>query len=116
MKPGQELAQQFAQENKQKPDNVQKQTSALSELLGITAMNMVNTITDDIANMIQTGYTKEIEGYILCLSRIMKHDTAWECIQDGFKRTNEKIPQKYYALFGKDPDKLPKRKGMRVDI
>jgi len=112
MSAGKDLLKQFAQENTSA--NLNKQSNILSELLGITAINMVNTITSDISTMIDKGLTKELKGYILCLSRIMKHDIAWEYIQDSFKNCNEKIPQKYYELFGQDPSKLPKQKGMKV--
>ena len=89
--------------------------SAISELLGITAKNMGNIIIDDLASMIQRGFHEALEGYVLCLSRIIKHSLAWKCIGEAFGKTGEKIPTKYYKLFGQDPNKIPERKGFIVE-
>lgn len=107
---GRDLEKQF-QETHSKEDTA----SAISGLLGITAENMGNTIIDDIASMIRKGYRDALEGYILCLSRIIRHSVAWKCIGEAFGKTGEKIPQKYYELFGQDPSKIPERKGFIVE-
>lgn len=109
---GKELQERFAA--KKKADTTSSTTS-LSELLGITAVNMIDTITADIVAMIEKDYRRALEGYIFCLSRIMKHDMAWQCILDAFSKTGEKVPKKYYKQFGKDPEQLTKWRGMNVE-
>jgi hypothetical protein len=87
----------------------------VSELLGLTAQDMRELIIDDIAQMIEKGYRVALEGYVLCLSRIINHETAWEYIVEAFRSKNEKVPNKYYAQFGRKPDDLPPpQKGMLV--
>jgi hypothetical protein len=104
-----ELRERFASEKK-----TESNPNAMAQLLGITAMNMVDTITSDISTMIEKEYRAALEGYVLCLSRIMNHDTAWQCITDAFLQKGEKLPKKYYKQFGKDPEQLPQWKGMTV--
>jgi len=106
---GRDLEKQFQQTN-----NPETANKAVSELLGITAKNMGDIIVSDIAGMIEQGFREALEGYVLCLSRIIKHDTAWKHIAVAFNKHEEKVPQKYYALFGQDPDQLPQKKKFQV--
>lgn len=107
---GRDLEKQFQETRSKDTTSV-----AIAELIGITAKNMGDTIIDDISTMIQKGFREALEGYILCLSRIIKHSIAWKCIGEAFGKTGEKIPQKYYELFGQDPSKIPERKGFIVE-
>ena len=111
MAAGKELRERFAEKDSSAPD-----ASAVAEMLGITAINMANTVTDDVEAMIKQGHRKSLEGYVLCLSRIIRHANAWVYIEEAFKRTGESIPGKYYALFGKTRDSTsPVKKGMVVE-
>lgn len=86
----------------------------VSEILGITAQDMKDTIIADIEAMIEKNYRPALEGYILCLSRIINHSTAWECIVEAFHSKNENVPGKYYNQFGKKPGDAPPKKGVSV--
>ena len=103
---GKELRERFSQ-----PQKAQEQSASISEILGITAISMTETIIDDIVAMIKKDYILSLEGYIFCLSRIMKHEVAWKCIEVAFRKAKTRIPSKYYKQFGVDPHNMPPPKG-----
>lgn len=74
-----------------------KQTVAT--MLGLMGSIAVETIMTDISGMIDKNMFKELDGYIFALSRIMRHDMAWQCIVHSFAEKNEPIPAKYYSHF-----------------
>ncbi|MHA2279520.1 MAG: hypothetical protein ACXAC5_01325 [Promethearchaeota archaeon] len=110
MSTSRELRERFKQES------AIKVRAEVSELLGLTAQDMRDLITNDITQMIEKGYRVALEGYVLCLSRIINHKTAWECIVEAFRAKNEKVPNKYYPQFGYKPDDniLPPQTGIKV--
>ena len=73
----------------------------VKEILGIVSTEMSDIITADIAAMLEKSYTKSMEGYIFCLSRIINHDIAWQSIAAAFSQNNEDVPKKYYKQFGR---------------
>lgn len=75
----------------------------VADLIGIVSSDMREIVITDIEGMIDKNYRTALEGYILCLSRIIKHDLAWEYITKAFANKNEKVPSKYSSLFGKLP-------------
>lgn len=83
----------------QKPD-----AKIVADVLGIIKEEMQDTIVADISAMIEKNYRPALEGYVLCLSRIIRHDVGWKCITKAFSAKNEKVPQKYYAQFGQLPE------------
>lgn len=83
-----------------RPDNSTKR--ALANLIGLTMANMDHAIQQDIIDMIDAGRREGIGGYILCLSRVIRHDLAWELITKAFESKGEKPPTKYQKLFGQD--------------
>lgn len=93
-----DLREQLSTESKSKitPDKKQKVT----EMLGFMSVIAYEGVKEDIKALLKEDYRKELEGYILALSRIMKHKDAWDCIQSAFKESNDHIPKKYYRLFG----------------
>ncbi len=97
MAAGKEL-REFAQQT----SKVNNQSQAAIRMLGITAANMQETIIADIAAMISQGHRDALEGYILCLSRIVSHKIAWRCITEAFSQKNEAVPKKYFELFGQE--------------
>lgn len=112
-----ELRERFKrQPDGNKPSGCPESRSNVSEILGLTAaQDMKDAITGDIEAMIEKGYRSALEGYVLCLSRIISHDTAWEYILEAFRNKNEHVPGKYYKQFGKNPkDIIPPKKGMSV--
>lgn len=93
--------QEQAEPSKTSEEATRLQTDALAGLIGIVAMNAIETIVGDIEVYIELGERKTLNGYINCLSKIMKHETAWHCIQDAFQKKSEPVPGKYYPMFGK---------------
>jgi len=93
MSEGRNLREQFQKER-------QTEDIATKAILGIVAEEMKEVIIADMSAMITKGYRKHLDGYVFCLSRIIKHSTAWECITIVFNKSNEPIPLKYYTQFG----------------
>jgi len=96
LKIGREL-QKTAQETNQKSSVKSEDVVAMIGLMGAFAME---TVVTDLSRMIDKNLRKEVDGYVLALSRIMRRDFAWECIKNVFKSKNEPIPAEYYGHFG----------------
>lgn len=75
----------------------------VAQALSIAAHDIEEIVISDIEAMIDKGYRPALEGYVLCLSRILDHDKTWNYITAAFQQKSEKIPSKYYKQFGKDP-------------
>ena len=75
-----------------------KQMSAAAAI-GINAIGMVEIIMHDIKEMISKEQRHSIDGYILCLSRIIAKDIAWKCIVRAFGDKGEPVPTRYQQLF-----------------
>lgn len=88
-----------------------EQSSVICGLIGMVAEDMGEIIISDIEGMIDKEYRAALEGYVLCLSRILDHNVAWKHICNAFKNKNEKVPGKYFAQFGKKEEEPtpPKR-------
>ena len=71
----------------------------ISLMLGYIASMGVSSIIDDLDKMIKQNKRQEVDGYILALSRIMKHSIAFDCIQKAFTKNNEVVPGKYKNIF-----------------
>ena len=82
--------------------------------LGINSIGMVEVIITDISDMIKSGQRYSLDGYILCLSRIISHNTAWECITRAYKIMGETVPKKYQQLFDKEITDSSLQKTMSV--
>jgi hypothetical protein len=104
---------EFAQQQSVENDYADTQT-AVAHMLGITASNMQDTIISDICNMIEHGFRVALEGYVLCLSRIVSHKTAWRCINEAFAKKGESVPQKYFDLFGQSLKTIPTKSNFVV--
>ncbi len=89
-----------------KTTNSSEIESTLSSLLGITYHNMNDILISDITKMIEDGQKYSLDGYVLCLSRIIKHELAWDCINAAFNKQKEHIPGKYYQLFNCPADHI----------
>ena len=97
---GRELQETF---NKlTKTAKIEEQQTNTSAALGILAVQMTDTISNDIAIMIENGDRKRLDGYIFCLSRIMNKKVAWKCISNGYYAKSEKVPTQYAKLFQAD--------------
>ena len=88
--------------------------SGAATVLGITSMGMVDVIVSDIKELLGRNQWDSLNGYVLCLSRIISTDIAWNCITEGFKGCKEAIPQKYYKAFGKGSGEGKSISGMAV--
>ena len=118
----QELLSELRERSKKERPKIDEQKESspairadISDLLGLTSEDMHDIVVSDIVTMIKKGYRTALEGYVLCLSRIVRHDTAWGYIVEAFRETHEKVPGKYYPQFGRNPDEPPPlKKGMIV--
>jgi hypothetical protein len=91
-----DFVKQFTQEN---PATGPIDKVTFANLLGIQAIRMGDTIIEDICSMVSKKQYNSLEGYVLCLSRIMAHKVAWECIMVAFEKSKTSIPPHYYKLF-----------------
>ena len=80
------------------------QQIGVAALLGIYSVGMMDSITHDICTMIEKEQRYSLDGYVLCLSRILASDIAWECINRAFKKKSEPVPISYYRVFQKDKE------------
>ena len=93
-----DFVKQFNQEDEQSTNEpISKETFA--SLLGIQAIRMGDSIVSDISSMVEKKQYYSLEGYVLCLSRIMAHKVAWECIMLAFEKMKTEIPPHYNKLF-----------------
>lgn len=102
-----ELRERFARsEEKDTPDL----SPLITEALGIANEDLEEVVVGDIVAMINKGYRKALEGYILCLSRILDHTKCWKYINRAFNDRNEKVPERYHRQFGQHlPEKIAKK-------
>jgi len=105
-----ELRERF--QKKIDPTPTREIRANVSDLLGIALKDIHEIVVADISKMIEQGYRKPLEGYILCLSRIISHKTAWECVTEAFHKKNEKVPSKYFSQFGQTFDNPAPKKGI----
>jgi hypothetical protein len=84
-------------------------------MLGLMGDIAIEGVTKDMQRMIDDGLRTELNGYILALSRLMKHDTAWKCLIEAFSAKSESIPKRFYVLFGKSEDDRTQVKRMFVE-
>lgn len=99
---GKDLEKQLAADNEKE----KVPASTISQMIGMTAAWTVETIIGDIEAMIEKGYRPSLEGYIFCLSRIMQHEKAWQCIVKAFSHKGEIVPPKYYKQFGQTEENI----------
>lgn len=91
--------------NKQLRDQFQEKTlptvqaAEVSSMLGFIGSMAIDSIINDVKIMIEKDRRPEIDGYVLALSRIVKHDLALNAIQSAYKDKGEQIPKKYLDLF-----------------
>lgn len=88
----------------QKPqgEDPQQHVATLKKLVGLTVQQVDQTLTDDLAQLIEKQMNNGVSGYLHCLSRLMRHDVAWEIVCAAYHRNDQKPPAKYAALFGRD--------------
>lgn len=96
-----------------KPPSKEQQTVA-ALALGINSIGMVETLIADMLEMIKAGQRYSLDGYILCLSKIISHKVGWECILRAFKNAGETVPTKYHRLFN-NPLEIKPQKTMQVE-
>lgn len=71
----------------------------VSQMLGFIGSMAVDVVFNDLKQMIEKNKRAEIDGYVLALSRIMKHEIALECVEHAFREKGEPLPKKYNSLF-----------------
>lgn len=107
-----ELRKRFAQPEKSISEEVV--APIVAEALAIAKGDLEDVVVADIKAMIQKGYRSPLEGYILCLSRIIDHKKGWEYLSRAFQECNEKVPERYHKQFGQHLSSVPPQKGSIV--
>jgi len=100
---GRQLESSFSNSELSKPKieiEIKAQEELLMSALGVVANNMEESVISDISGMIEKEDRRAIDGYVLCLSRIMKHENAWNFICKAFQSKGEAVPSKYRKAFG----------------
>lgn len=92
-----------------KPTQKEKKDTVAS-MLGLMGSIAVETIMSDIGRMLDKKLFTELDGYVLALSRIMRHDMAWQCIIHVFADKNEPVPAKYYSQFGQQSSQVTRQR------
>ena len=82
-----------------KPSNQDAQMS-VATALGINSISMIESIMHDIEEMIKGDKIYSLDGYILCLSRIISHKIGWECVNMVFTKMSMPVPSHFKVLFG----------------
>lgn len=95
---GKELREQIHQQTK-KPDA--RAAQEIAEVLGIVARAAIDGIIDDMRVMIKHSYWKQLDGYVLALSKVLAHDLAWDCTCKAFEQEKATPPPKYQTLLGR---------------
>lgn len=95
MSTSKELREQISRPTKNKIDS-----SAISDMLGFVGTMAVDFIKNDIKLLIQKDMRKELDGYVLALSRIVKHNIALDCVKIAYESCIEPVPKKYLRLLG----------------
>jgi hypothetical protein len=90
------------QQPQQQGDSPEQHVDALKKLVGLTVKKVDETLTDDIAQLIRSGMHNGVSGYLHCLSRLMRHEVAWDIVCEAYRRNEQKPPAKYANLFGRD--------------
>ena len=86
---------------------VPEKQMTVATTLGINSIGMVEIIIHDLKQMIEKEQRYSIDGYILCLSRIISKEISWRCITKAFSDQGEPIPSQYQQLFNRNEEKLP---------
>ena len=97
------------------PPTPQQGRASVAIALGINSIGMVDAISSDILDMLKKNQRYSLDGYVYCLSRIISHATAWECIIQSYKTAGEAVPKKYQQLFDKEIADTSPRKTMSVE-
>ena len=104
------LGRQFQQQNqtqKSEPNAGLTQPPADSKsvatMLGLMGSMATEMIISDLGTMIDKKMQAQLDGYVLALSRIMRHDIAWQCVVKAFSDKKMSIPEKYGPQFGNLP-------------
>jgi len=103
------FSKQFREGIAQEQAKESQSNSSISQVLGIIGSTMTEVIESDIGKMIERDLRQEIDGYVLALSRIMRHDLGWKCILNAFASKQETVPAKYKSYFNDLTTKPPAR-------
>lgn len=97
---------------KSSPDEEKNRT--ILGMLGVEQY-MVGTISRDLKQLIKKDNRVAIDGYVLAMSRIMKHAAAWDCLVKAFTESGETVPQKFQSMFGKSESQIKMFQKMKVE-
>jgi hypothetical protein len=86
----------------QKEFDHKKASEHITRVLGFVANQHKEAIIHDIYTLLGKDRLRELDGYILALSRCMEHDLAWHCLSEAYQRVQKPTPDKYYKVFGKE--------------
>ncbi|RMD67065.1 hypothetical protein D6833_00700 [Candidatus Parcubacteria bacterium] len=89
--------------------DTREQADIVSEMLGFVGRLGAESVVSDIRSMLRKGYTKELDGYVLAISRIMKHELALACIRRAFNDVGLRVPDRYVKQFKATEQQAPPR-------
>jgi len=73
---------------------------AIKADIASTLIQMTSEVViSDLCNMIAKDQTFSLEGYVMCLYRIIAHDKGWGCILQAFSQQGKPIPEKIKKLY-----------------
>ncbi len=96
------------------PISSQPKKETLANIIGLMGSITIEVILSDINKMLEANKRENLDGYIFGLSRLLRHDLAWQCIVDAFADRNEPVPSKYYPQFGKTRSDNKRSQGITV--
>ena len=109
-----ESQEQKAQsQNKDVPNDVPND-APVADMISLMGDIAIEGVTKDMQKMIDGGFRMSLDGYVLALSRLMKHDTAWKCLVEAFSSKGESIPKRFYPMFGRSENDQTQVKRMFV--
>jgi len=73
-------------------------------LLGIIQEGMDEVIPSDLKTMLENNLRQQMDGYVLCMARILEMDRAWSYIEKVFSDERVNIPETYFKLFNRTKD------------
>jgi len=96
------------------PRDRTNEKETLANIIGLMGSMTIEVILSDINKMLESNKRENLDGYIFALSRLLRHDLAWQCIVEAFSDHNEPVPFKYYPQFGKNKSDDKRARGIRV--
>lgn len=89
----------FGRDMQKQSQDASKDASKVAAILGFIGSSAAEMVTKDIEKLLDRNMLKELDGYVLAISKIMKHEIGWQCIVEAFAQKGKSIPQDYFKQF-----------------